>query len=171
MSATSLLDAAFAHHVWATIELVDACERLSPDRLRHTVPGTRGPIIDTLVHLVESDAFDLAIVEGRDLAGVEDVGPAFDALRDAMRRNGAGWSAYLSRSPDPDEPVTEVDPTDGFRRVASVGMRMAATLDHGTDHRSQICTALTTLAIRPPQIGVMPYGIRIGTVEETEGTS
>ena len=170
MAATSLLDAAFAHHVWATIQVVDACEQLSPDQLRHNVPGTRGPIVDTLVHLVESDEFDLAIVERRDLARVEDVGPEFEALREAMRRNGAGWSAYLSRSPDPDELVIEVDPTDGFRRVASIGMRMAATLDHGTDHRSQICTALTTLGVRPPQIGVMPYGIQIGTVEETEGT-
>jgi uncharacterized damage-inducible protein DinB len=171
MSDTSLLDAAFAHHVWATIELIDACEQLSAAQLQHTVPGTRGPIIDTLIHLVESDAFDLAIVGRRALADVEDVGPEFGALRDAMRRNGAGWSAYLSGSPDPDELVTEVDPTDGFRRVASVGMRMAATLEHGADHRSQICTALTTLGTPPPQIGVMSYGIRIGTVEESEGTS
>jgi uncharacterized damage-inducible protein DinB len=168
MSATSLLDAAFAHHVWATIQLVDACEPLSPDQLAHTVPGTRGAIIDTLVHLIESDTFDLAIVDRGDLADVEDVGPDFQALRHRMRRNGVGWSAFLAGLPDPDEPVPEVDPADGFRRIATVGMRMAATLDHGTDHRSQICTALTTLEIQPPQIGVMQYGVQIGTVEETQ---
>jgi uncharacterized damage-inducible protein DinB len=87
-----------------------------------------------------------------------------------MHRNGVGWSAFLSRSPtQTSSSRRSIQPTASpsrDRRHAD-----GPTLDHGTDHRSQICTALTTLGIRPPQIGVMPYGIRIGTVQETEGTS
>jgi uncharacterized damage-inducible protein DinB len=35
---------------------------------------------------------------------------------------------------------------------------------HGTDHRSQICTALTTLGIEPPSIDVWDYGEQDGRV-------
>jgi len=170
MTPPSPLEAAFAHHAWATIRLVDACEDLSPEQLRHAVPGTRGPIIDTLAHIVDGDSWDLAIVEGRDLADVEDTCLDLGAIRRVMQGNAARRSSYLSRSPDPDAMVTEVDPADGFRRVASIGMRLAATLDHGSDHRSQICTGLTTLGIRPPSLDVMTFGVEVGRVQETPGT-
>ena len=169
MTSTSLLEAAFAHHAWATIRLVDSCEDLSPQQLRHVVPGTRGPIIETLAHIIDGDTWDLEMLEGRDLAGVEDASLDLGAIRRMMQRNSARWSSFLSGSPDPDATVTEVDPSDGFRRDASVGMRLAAALEHGSDHRSQICTALTTLGIRPPAINVMTFGVEVGRVEETPG--
>jgi uncharacterized damage-inducible protein DinB len=170
MPSTSLLQAAFAHHVWATIWLIDACEELSDEQLQHTVPGTRGPIIQTLAHVVDSDLFDLAILEGLDLGSVDDTPVDLEEFRRVMRANGERWSALLSASPDPDADVEEVDPTDGFRRVAPVGVRLASTLDHGSDHRSQICTALTSLGVTPPKIDAMTFGIERGLVQETLGT-
>jgi uncharacterized damage-inducible protein DinB len=171
MTATSLLEAAFAHHVWATIRLIDSCEDLPPQHLRHVVPGTRGPIIETLAHIVDGDTWDLDILEARSLTDAEETDLDLGALREVMQRNAARWSSFVSRSPDPDAMVTEVDPADGFRRVAPVGMRLAATLDHGSDHRSQICTALTTLGVPPPPIDVWAFGVEIGRIEETAGAS
>ena len=169
MTSTSLLEAAFSHHVWATVRLIDACEELSSDQLQHVVPGTRGPIIETLAHIVDGDTWDLAILEARNLADVADARPDLPALRRVMTANGARWSSFLASSPDPEALVTEIDPTDGFRRVASVGMRLAGTLDHGSDHRSQICTAITSLGLRPPDLAVMTFGVEVGRVEESNG--
>ena len=171
MTTRSLFEAAFAHHVWATIRLIDSCEDLSPQHLTHAVPGTRGPIVETLAHIVDGDSWDLDILEGRNLADVEETGLDLGAIRRMMQRNGARWSSFVSRSLDPDAMVTEVDQADGFRRVASIGMRLAASLEHGTDHRSQVRTALTTLGIRPPMIDVWTFGVEVGRVEETQGTS
>jgi uncharacterized damage-inducible protein DinB len=42
-------------------------------------------------------------------------------------------------------------------------------LHHGTDHRSQVCTALTTLGVEPPAIDVWDYGVEAGRVVETLG--
>lgn len=39
-------------------------------------------------------------------------------------------------------------------------------LHHGTDHRSQICTALTTLGIEPPEMDVWAFGAARGRVSE-----
>ena len=42
--SSSLLDAAFAHHVWATLRVLDACLARSAEELKTSVLGTRGPI-------------------------------------------------------------------------------------------------------------------------------
>jgi uncharacterized damage-inducible protein DinB len=80
-----------------------------------------------------------------------------------MERNGSGWAEYISRPLDPDEVVQE---TDGFQRWAPVGFRLAGALSHGTDHRSQVCTALTTLGVEPPRIDVFDFRIGAGRIVE-----
>jgi uncharacterized damage-inducible protein DinB len=53
---------------------------------------------------------------------------------------------------------------EGYERDASIGIRLAQALNHGTDHRSQICTALTTLGVEPPGIDVWEFGMQTGRV-------
>ncbi|MGH2611149.1 MAG: hypothetical protein ACRDHF_18875, partial [Tepidiformaceae bacterium] len=60
----SLLDDAFAHHMWATVRLIDTCTALAPDQLATTAPATFGPILDTLRHIVASDAFEMRNARG-----------------------------------------------------------------------------------------------------------
>ena len=60
----SLLEAAFAHHVWATSRVIDACLDLSIEELETSVPGTRGPMLETLRHVVLSDAEELVFLTG-----------------------------------------------------------------------------------------------------------
>ena len=35
-------------------------------------------------------------------------------------------------------------------------------IQHGTDHRSQVCTALTSLGVEPPEIDLWDYGEATG---------
>jgi len=164
MSGT-LLEAAFAHNTWATVRILDACAGLSADDLQTNVPGTRGPMIDTLRHIVSADAVDLEIATGEPAIEAEEM--TIQELRDATEYIGAAWTRFLSGPIDPDEIVREVDDSDGYERAAPLSFRLAGTLEHGTDHRSQICTALTTLGIEPPKIDVMNYGIAAERVTET----
>ena len=90
-------------------------------------------------------------------------------LRASMEGNGKAWSNFLADRPDPDSVLTEVDESDGFERDASVSIRLAQALHHGTDHRSQVCTALTALGIEPPDIDVWSYGLAVGSVVERPG--
>jgi uncharacterized damage-inducible protein DinB len=41
---------------------------------------------------------------------------------------------------------------------------LAQALHHGTDHRSQICTTLTSLGVEPPGIDVWNFGVEVGRV-------
>jgi uncharacterized damage-inducible protein DinB len=52
-----------------------------------------------------------------------------------------------------------------------VGIRLAQALHHGTDHRSQICTALSTLGVEPPAIDVWDFCEQDGRLVEIPPTS
>lgn len=162
---TSILEAAFAHNTWATLRVINACTNLSQEQLATNVPGTRGPILDTLRHIVEGDAVDLEIIlTGIPAADLEQMG--LPELRVVASDVGAAWARFLADPIDPDQMVREVDPGDGYERDAPMGFRLAGTLNHGSDHRSQICTALTTLGVTPPRIDVMDYGLAVNRVFE-----
>ena len=163
---SSVLDDAFAHDVWATLRLIDACLALNPEQLGTAVPGTYGSILETLRHLVGSDSgylFDLT--EDRTHL-VEEDRMDLRELRTAMEGHGAAWSGLLGQNLDPDATVHEVDEDDGYERDATIGIRLAQALHHGTDHRSQICTALTALGVEPPGIDVWNFGLQAGRVVE-----
>lgn len=84
-------------------------------------------------------------------------------LRALMEADERAWIEFLAKDLDPDAVVKDVDEA-GYVRDASIGIRLAQALHHGTDHRSQICTALTTLGVEPPGIDVWDFGVQAGRV-------
>jgi uncharacterized damage-inducible protein DinB len=92
----SLLSDAFAHHVWATERLIDECAALTPDQLKTPVPGTYGPIIDTLRHLVASDGWYLSFFRKGHVAIDEEADTSLAELRSAVTGNGAAWTELLA---------------------------------------------------------------------------
>ena len=164
--SSSLLEAAFAHHAWATSRVIDACLDLSAEELDTNVPGTRGPILETLRHLVGSDSFDLFILTNDRAYDIDTERMSLAEAKAIIERNGSRWSELISRPLDPDHVVRELDETDGFQRWSPIGFRLAGTLDHGTDHRSQICTALTTIGVTAPRIDVNDFGLETGRITE-----
>jgi uncharacterized damage-inducible protein DinB len=153
----ALLADAFGHHVWATLRLLDTCATLTEEQLTGTVPGTFGPIIDTLRHLVGADCSYLELLSGGKVARLADEETADVArLRAAMEANGPVWADLLAGDLDPAEVLVR-HRDDGTSFHAPLTIRLAQVVHHGTDHRSQVCTALTSLGITPPEIDVWDY--------------
>jgi len=152
----SLLEDAFAHHVWATLRLIDICLGLAPEQLEGEAPGTFGAILPTIRHLVGADASYLFALTGGRRATIDDTDMGLPGLRAVMESNGAEWKALLAQSLDPDNVVVR-HRADGSESHAPAGIRLAQALHHGTDHRSQICTILTTLGVEPPAIDVWDF--------------
>jgi uncharacterized damage-inducible protein DinB len=166
----SVLGDAFDHHVWATLRLVDASLALSPEQLATAVPGTYGSILATMRHLVGADSSYLFRLSGGRTPLIDEDQMDLPELRAAMERNGAGWSQVVGEDLNPDT-VFVGHGDDGSETHAPVGIRIAQALHHGTDHRSQICTALTTLGVEPPDIDVWDFGMQNGRVTEVPPTS
>ncbi|MBI3745666.1 MAG: hypothetical protein HY264_03930 [Chloroflexi bacterium] len=167
---TSLMKDAFGHHVWATVVLIDACATLTPEQLATSVPGTYGTIIDTLRHTVGADCSYLFALTGGRIATIQEAGMDLAGLRAAMVANGPAWDALLVTDPDP-EAIVVRHRDDGSESGAPAGIRLAQALHHGTDHRSQICTALTSLGIEPPSIDVWDFAWKDGRLTETAPTA
>jgi uncharacterized damage-inducible protein DinB len=165
MTTTPLLDA-FRHHAWATDRLLEVCADLSDEQLATTVPGTYGSILETLRHLVGADASYLHLLTDGAVPALEDAEEAALDLA-GMRTLAAGFaSAFDSVATSDRDGAEDVVRyrDDGTSSHAPYGVRVAQILHHGTDHRSQVCTALTSLGIEPPEIDVWAYA-------ETEGRS
>lgn len=166
----SLLADAFEHNVWATNGLIDECLKLSPEQLETAVPGTYGSILSTMRHTVGADAGYLFALSGGEFPEIDEDSMDLAQLRAVMERNGPAWTAFLATDPGPEtDCVRHRD--DGTDSHAPVGVRLAQVVHHGTDHRSQICTALTSLGIEPPDIDVWSYAWEQGRLSETPSAS
>ncbi len=166
----SLLDDAFAHNVWATLQLIDTCLGLSPEHLETAVPGTYGSVLDTMRHIVGSDSWYLFRITGDSSLLIDRNRMDLSQLRAAMESNGAAWSRILAGDIDPDAMLVESN-DDGPDALDATGIVLAQALHHGTDHRSQVCTALTTLGMEPPDIDVWSFGIQSGRCIEAPPAS
>jgi uncharacterized damage-inducible protein DinB len=165
-----LLDDAFDHHVWATLRLIDACSGLSPEQLEMTAPGTYGSIIETFRHIVGADCSYLSVLTGGAHAQIDESNMDLAELRAAMAANGPDWSELLRRDLDPDEIIAR-HRDDGSSSYAPLGIRLHQAVQHGTDHRSHVCTVLTTLGVEPPEIDLWALAWERGTLKEVEAAA
>ena len=164
MSASPFRDA-FDHHVWATLRVFDACGQLAPEQLSTFAPGTYGPILDTLRHIVGADSSYLFALTGGAVTLIDEERMELPELRSLVERYGEDWSELLAQDPDPDAIVVRRR-DDGSETHAPVSIRLAQVVHHGSDHRSQICTALTSLGVEPPSIDVWDFGLAAGRSTE-----
>ncbi|MHB8459715.1 MAG: DinB family protein [Candidatus Limnocylindrales bacterium] len=157
---TSLLTDAFAHHVWATERLIDECAALTPEQLETPAPGAYGSVIDTLRHLVSSDSWYLTFFREPTAPIDEEAQVGITELRTMITSNGMGWTEVLAGELDADADMVEHG--DGWDFHAPMGIRLAQVIQHGTDHRSQVCTALTSFGLTPPEIDIWSFGEATG---------
>ena len=165
----SILADAFDHHVWATLKVIDACLELSDDELATTVPGTYGSILDTMRHLVGADASYLELLSDARVKAIDEDSMSLAELRPVMEANAPVWADVVAAADDPDRVIVRTR-DDGSTSTAPLGIRLAQVVHHGTDHRSQVCTALTNLGITPPEIDAWDYAWSQGRLAETEPT-
>jgi uncharacterized damage-inducible protein DinB len=164
MSRPILADA-FGHHVWATLTLIDTCRQLTDEQLASPVPGTFGSIIETLRHLVGADRSYLELLSGGEVADIDEEVMDLFALRTVMEEDGPAWDRVLAGDLDPDRVLVR-HRDDGTESHAPLGIRLAQVIHHGTDHRSQVCTALTNLGITPPEIDAWDFAHGQGRLVE-----
>ena len=161
---TSLLHDAMAHHIWANDRLLEVCATLTDEQLRTPVPGTFGPILGTFGHMIASDGWYLTFFREWDNPLAEERSVTIAELRAINRANGEAWMALLDTDLDADRDLPEEG--DGWRFHAPAGLRLAQTIHHGTDHRSQVCSGLTALGIEPPEIDLWGWGRAAGRTQE-----
>ncbi len=146
----------FQHHAWANLRLIDHCAGLPPETLEATVPGTRGTIMTTLVHLVGADQRYLLPMDGQE-AGIrihETESPSLADVRAAAELQAARWQALIDRA-------RELDVTLSRREWPEVRhaeeLLFLQAIHHGNDHRTHVCTILGAHGLEVPDLSGWEY--------------
>jgi len=151
------LEDLFAHHAWATRRLLDHCAGLTPQTLQASAPGTYGSILATLLHLVSADQRYLELLTGevdepRVREGME---PTFEVLASHFARQTERWRRVITR-------VDQIDVTlparGAWPEMQHAGnLLIVQAINHGNDHRTQVCTILGALGLKVPSLDGWSY--------------
>ena len=152
-----LIDA-FGHNAWATDEVLRVCRALSEQELSRTTPGTYGSIFATLRHLISSEANYYARLAGEEPSWDRQADDPSDLAGLAARAAELAerWRRFLA-TPFDAERTFAISWEAGPVRDVPAGVVLAQVLHHGDEHRTQICTVLTTIGIPTPELGVWDY--------------
>ena len=151
------LSEAFQHHLWATGKLLEHLRALPAEALAAKAPGVYGETLATLSHLIDADSRYLRYLEGTPPPPktAPDRTRTLDELADALRDQAPRWRMVLARAGELDITI----PARGTRPELphATNLLFAQALQHGNDHRSQICTILTANGHEAPDIDVWRY--------------
>lgn len=157
-TSASVLRDAFAHHLWATEALIGALEQVEPSVLDHTVAGTYGTIAATLTHLIDADERYLDRLASPTLppAGVRAPQP-LAILADRMHVHRDRWGAMLDRLDAGDLHARIVGKPDFHDLDPAEAMLLVQALQHGNEHRAQVCSALGALGRDVPDLDAWTF--------------
>jgi uncharacterized damage-inducible protein DinB len=152
------LSEAFQHHTWATERLIRHLRSLPETALTATAPGVYGEVLATLAHMLDADGRYLMYLEGIPpvpRGSAPETKTTLDELADQLRDQTVRWRVLLAR-------IGEVDvtlPARGDRPELphATNLLVVQALHHGTDHRTQICTVLSSSGYETPDLDVWTY--------------
>ncbi len=144
----------FQYNAWANREILAVCQELSDYQLEESVPGIYGSIIATLRHYMASEAGYQARLMGEEPSWDRQANDTPDVARLAERHEelAVRWHRFLE-TPFDAERTFLIPWHDGIARDVPAGVILTQAVIHAHEHRSQICTILTTIGIAPPDYG------------------
>jgi uncharacterized damage-inducible protein DinB len=156
----------YRHKTWATLRLIEHCQRLGDDDLDAILPGTYGTIRETLNHLVRSEEGYFARLTGERLSeplGKEPV--SLGELADRIGRLGSRWEELAE---DAELPDRELITNDRWRVPGRVVMAQA--IHHAGDHRTHVLSILGARGLEVPELDVWDYAVATGHMTEVKAT-
>ncbi len=152
---TTVLNATAAeflnYNLWANLELIEACLKLTPEQLARSAPGTYGSIYNTLVHLIQAE-----VLYYQRLTGIL-LEPPFAWESNPSLTDMRPYAEQISRALV--DAAAQIQFTDMFRRdwndsywegrsfhFKKIGL-LIQVVNHGVEHRTNITTILAQLGI------------------------
>ncbi len=151
------------HNAWANAQLLTYCRQLDEETLNATVPGTYGTIIDTVRHIIASEASYIYRLTGFQpgLHWREDREVDLDVLTERAAALSTALEQFLATDWDEERPgEARGDAGEVFAVPAAIFLTQA--IHHGNEHRAHICTILGALGLRTPQGSGWDYAIATG---------
>jgi uncharacterized damage-inducible protein DinB len=135
---------------------LDICANLTDEQLDSTLDGTFGSIRETWEHIARAEQAYFSRVstgklyqhpKGEEAMTLAEIG-------ENLRYSGEG---FIKRAPEVKADETVEINWDGEPRNVLKAILLTQTINHATEHRSQIMTILTQLGIQPPDLDGWTY--------------
>jgi uncharacterized damage-inducible protein DinB len=151
------------HNAWANAEILAFCRDLDGPTLESTVPGTFGTIIETLRHLIDSEASYIWRLTQAwpDHPWRDDETVEIDVLAERAAVLGETLRHFVGGDWDP-ERWGEGRGDNGDIFAIRAGIFLTQALHHGSEHRAHVCTILGALGIEPPDVSAWGYAQATG---------
>jgi uncharacterized damage-inducible protein DinB len=157
----------YLHNNWANKTIIETCSALTDEQLgADPVTGTYGTIADTIHHLVRAQGRYAWRLTGDEsfTSWAPDEIPGLDVLAKQVDTSGEAL-IKLAKGADSLKPFqTEFD---GDRYSVDPSVILIQVINHATEHRAHIMTAMTTLGIEPPELDGWNYGDYSGLMTKT----
>ncbi|HET9494507.1 MAG TPA: DinB family protein [Chloroflexia bacterium] len=148
----------YRHNLWATMRLLDACEKLTDEQLDATIPGTFGSIRSTLLHWLRNEDRYVSFLRGEQpnpRLAVEPF-PGFDALRASADLSGSALVEIAENLPD--DPILRTRSDEGEAVELPIMTLIVQALNHATEHRTHIGSLMGAQGVEPPDSDGWAYG-------------
>lgn len=157
------LDDLFNHNAWATAQIIEFCQGLDESALNATESGVYGTVIETLQHIVNSEAGYLFRVSGAwpEYPWDRDEVVELDLLSERANLLATTWKHYLAGGVD-NEWLGEARGDNGDVFAVPAGIFITQAIHHANEHRAQICTILGSLELEPPDVSAWGYAMDSG---------
>lgn len=151
----------FEHNIWANDQIIRSCLTLDHDQLdAQPQSATKGPIRETLWHLVSSQVGYLSLLTGKPRLAARDAPPDLADLQALARSSGEALLALATGRSD--ELVDQIQTRDGY--LVEPWVVLLQVINHATEHREQIKNMLSSLGINPPNLDGWAYGEATGAL-------
>ncbi len=160
------------HNAWATAQTLEYCRGLEEPMLNATVPGTYGTIIETLRHIINSEAGYLYRLTGAwpEYPWARDEAVGLDVLAERAILLSAIWEQFLAGDVDVDR-LGEARGDEGEIFAVPAGVFITQALHHANEHRAHICTILGALGHEPPDVSAWEFAFVTGRSKLKTATS
>jgi uncharacterized damage-inducible protein DinB len=156
------------HNTWANRTLFGFLQEQPASLLGlHIQPGGHGTILETVRHIVHSEASYLRrLIPGWDKAPwLMETQATLEILQERHEVVAAAWEELLASDFDQDA-VAEAR-GDGKIFQVTHGVVFTQAMHHGSEHRAQICDVLGYHGVQPPDVSSWDYAIATGRSRET----
>ena len=148
----------YRYNGWANDQILSVAEQLKSDQLTGPAEGTYGSIVDTAAHVLGVEENFLLLMSGNEARRPDK--PDIATIRRRLAASRVGFERFIAELTD--ATLTRRFRVPWFQREFTVEDGLLQAVMHSTEHRADLCAALTRAGLKIPPIDYIMWAIESG---------
>jgi uncharacterized damage-inducible protein DinB len=148
----------YRYNGWANEQVMAVAGQLTSEQLNGPVEGMYGSILDTAAHLFGVEENFRLLMTGKDAKYPDK--PDAGTIRQRLAANNAEFERFVANLTNDD--LARKFRVPWFKRDFTVEDGLLQTIVHSTEHRADLCGAMTRAGLKTPPIDYIAWAIESG---------